>query len=216
MPITNEDIISSLVAYYKRTGVDMTALLGDPTWQSMKVYDKIEAIKKYAGEIHAGSSESLTPGEKKYYATSALLNAWPVLPAALTLGLKGSLRGVLPGLHASTVLKVGLGGAVIGVGVGSMLAYMQAKQALAHRQAVRDNLENVMKDPTTTNAIGVLSADNIHQRNTLTSNLILQRVRKEMEENFKPDEFVMDHYAEHAQNEIKHLNKTQPDINRPN
>lgn len=194
MPITNEDIISSLVAYYQRTGVDMTALLGDPTWQAMKVYDKIEAIKKYAQEIHAGSADELSRSEKKYIATDAVLNAWPVIPAIATLALHGPIMKVLPGVHGKTLIGLGIGGAVIGTGVGLIQAYIQAKQTQDYRQAIRANLQNVVQNPSNTNAIGVLATDNIRRQNFSTKDAILQRIRSELQANFHPGEWVKTEY----------------------
>lgn len=196
MPLTPEDIISGLVSYYRRTGVDMTSLLGDPTWQAMKVADKIEAIKRHAGEIHAGSHDSLTSGEKKFIATDAVMNAWPVLPAIATLALHGPIMKVLPGIQGKTLIGLGLGGAAIGLSVGAIQAYIQAKQAQDYRQAVRANLQNVARNPTTTNALGVLATDNIRRQQFSAKDAILQRIRQELAENFHPGEWVTKTYPE--------------------
>lgn len=196
MPITNEDIVSSLVAYYQRTGVDMTALLGDPTWHDLKIADKIEAVKKYAAEIHNGSGNELTSSEKSRIKTDAVMNAWPVLPAVLTLAAQNQIMHVLPGVKAKTLMGVGLGGIAIGLGVGAINAYVQANQAQKHRQALRANLERVVRDPTNTNAIGVLATSNVRSHQFSSKDAILGRIKGELNEFFHPGDFVHKNFNE--------------------
>lgn len=194
MPLTPEDIISSLVSYYKRSGVDMTALLGDPTWQAMKVADKIEAIKAHAADIHSGSTDNLTASDKKRFTTNAILNAWPVVPAVAMLALNGPIMKVLPGVQGRTLMHVGLGGVAVGLGVGALQAYMQSKQTQEYRQALRANLENVVRNPTTTNAVGVLATDNLRRENFSVIDAVRQRVQRELSENFHPGDWVDNKY----------------------
>ena|ERR1700757_4080072 len=197
MPLTNEDIIASLVAYYKRTGVDMTALLGDPTFQAMKIPDKIEAIKVYAKDIHDGSSNQLQPAEKKNIATTAVFNAWPIIPAVATLAMNSHISGLLPGIKSKTLLHLGIGGAVAGLGIGAIKGYLQARGALEYRNRLRQNLGNVVNNPTTTNAVGVLAQGNITNNQFSLGRALSQGISKELDELHSGD-FVRDRYESTA------------------
>jgi len=197
MPLTNEDIIASLVAYYKRTGVDMTALLGDPIFQAMKVHDKIEAIKVYAKDIHDGSSSWLQPAEKKNIAMTSVFNAWPVIPAVATVAMNNHISGLLPGIKSKALLSLGIGGAVAGLGIGAIKGYMQARDALDYRNRLRQNLENVVNNPTTTNAVGVLAQGNVMNHQFSLGRALLQRMPKEFDE-LHPGDFVTDRYESTA------------------
>jgi hypothetical protein len=194
MPLTNEDIISSLVAYYKRTGVDMTSLLGDPTFQSMKVKDKIGAIKIYARDIHDGSTDALTSPEKKSISYTAIANAWPIIPAIATLALQGPITGLLPGVKSKTLIGLGIGGAALGLAVGGMKGYIQARQARDYREGLRRNLANVVQNPTTTNAIGVLSLGNIRNNQFSFGSALGNTASGELDK-YNPGEFIAEKYS---------------------
>lgn len=174
--MTNEDIVAALVAYYKRTGVDMTSLLGDPSFMSLKTVDKIEAIKKYAGELHDGSSSEMGSTEKKNIAVEAAVHAWPVIPATLALATSTIGQNLLPGVKKLTLTQTAAGGLVLGLGLGGVLAYAKVRQAQAHRDAIRRNLANVARDPSTMNAIGVLSTSNVRGQGYSLSNHLLSKI----------------------------------------
>lgn len=187
----------------------MTALLGDPTWQAMKVADKIEAIKTYAHDIHAGSSDDLTSSEKRRIKTDAVMNAWPVLPSIAMLGLHSQISTAIPYLKARTLIGVGLGGVAVGLGVGAINAYIQAKQGQEQRQALRANLERVATSPTNINAIGVLSAGNIQAHHYSSKDALLTRARGELQKMFDPTEFVDNNFHKQINTALKYEQERQ-------
>ena len=162
MPLTNDDIIAGLVAYYKRTGVDMTSLLGDPTFQGMKTVQKVQAIKDYAKVIHEGSSDSLSSGEKGAIAANAAWRGFvPMIPAIGAIGAAKFAPLVLAGAHRKALLVSGLTGIAMGASLGALQGYLMARQNQVNKQSLRANLANVVNNPTTTNAVGVLASSNI-------------------------------------------------------
>lgn len=188
MPLTNEDIVSAIVAYYKRTGVDMTALLGDPTFNALKVPDKIEAIKKYSADIHAGSSSNLGSAAKKSIAVEAVMSALPVIPATIAIA-RTVMPHLMPGVKTLSLAQAAGGGLVFGLGTGAILAYARARQAQDYRNALRRNLANVVQNPDTINAIGVLSTSNVQGQSYSLKNHLVSRAL----ELYKPER--MDHWV---------------------
>lgn len=173
MPLTNEDIVSALVAYYKRTGVDMTSLLGDPTFMSLKTPDKIDAIKRYAADLHAGSSDDLRSQDKKTIAMEAAIGALPIIPAAFTILRSQAVKDLSPAIRNLSLGQALVAGLAMGAATGGMMAYAKAKQSQDYRKALRANLGNVARDPSTTNVIGVLANSNIAgQRYSLRDHIL--------------------------------------------
>lgn len=174
----------------------MTALLGDPVFQSMKTWEKIEAIKTYAKDIHDGSSSSLSSAEKKQIGLSA---AWKVgfsvIPAVTAIGINNYSPRLLKGVHSKTLIGVTLGGVAIGAAAGGLQGYFAAKNAKDHRELIRANLANVINNPTTTNAVGVLSADNIHRQNVPLKDQIISRVREKLDK-YDPGQKTIDMYKD--------------------
>lgn len=195
MPLTNEDIVAALVAYYKRTGVDMTSLLGDPTFMSLKTPDKIEAIKRHAADLHAGSSDDLRPMDKKTIAVESVMTAFPAVAAGATI--LGQANKYLPGVKSLSLGQAVAGGVTLGLITGGMMAYAKAKQAQDFRKALRNNLANVDRDPSTVNAIGVLSSSNVMgQQYSLRDHLL-----RKIDELYKPermDEWTVDRFHRNA------------------
>lgn len=182
MPLTNEDIIASLVAYYQRTGVDMTSLLGDPVFQSMKMREKVEAIKTFAGVLHDGSRDGLSPvAKKELLLDAAWKTGFAVVPAIAAIGWKSTNPFLLKGVHNKTLLGVSLGGVVMGLGAAGIHSYLTSRDAIDNKARLRANLENVVNNPSTTNAVGVLSADAIARQNRSLSSMLLHRISEKID-----------------------------------
>lgn len=175
-------IVAALLQFYKQQGVDMHYVLDDPVFSKLPLVTKIEAIKKHAAEIVAGTSPGLGRAE-----TGALLTR------ALRLGVQGALTGaaVGAGMSASTAFmtaKKGAGfgavtGLVAGLGSGALGAYQQ----FADKRAIRDQLEATAKNPTDSNVLGALSIGAINQRRVISRDEILDAVRGATESAVSPD-----------------------------
>lgn len=212
MPLTNEDIVSALVAYYKRTGVDMTSLLGDPTFMSLKTPDKIDAIKRHAADLHAGSSDDLRPRDKKTIAVEAAISAFPVVPAAIGLLSSDVGRNLLPGIRNLSLRQAVIGGLALGAATGGLVAYAKAKQSQDFRKALRANLANVARNPSTENVIGVLANSNVAGQHYSFRDHLMNKI----DQLYKPepiDEWTINRFATTAKGHQQIAQERQDAIN---
>ena len=169
MDLSSDQIVTSLIAFYRRNGVDLTYLLGDPTFQSLKVKEKIEAIKDHAAELHAGSQDRLTRQEKKRALVDSAFEALPVIPATIALARSDFARELVPALqkvHRPSVALAATGGLAAAAGIAGFRAWMSLHQDVANRKAIRQQLANAAENPGHDSAIGVLAASNIHRLNS--------------------------------------------------
>lgn len=196
MDVTSEQIVTGLIAFYKRNGVDLTYLLGDPTFQSLKTKEKVEAIKTHAKELYANSTDSLTRAEKTNILGEALFTAGATLPVLATLAMTSVAKGWYPGVH-SHALKVGGGAAIIGsLAAGAIKAGFKTSDALAHRRALRRELYNASVNPTTDAAVGVLSSSAIQNQAAPLRKLLLDKAHVAMDKAWDPAERTVATYQQ--------------------
>lgn len=186
MPLTNEQVIDSLLAFYQSRGTDLTYLINDPVFDKLPVQDKIEAIKKHAGVIHANSPSGWNAEEKAH------------LKAGIGMGVLG---GIGTGMLAAHVAKAALSsagplasamaankataavlgfGALIGSTMGGVTGYLKARSDIDSRHVLRDQLGATARDPSNSNAIGVLSVRDQYQREHTLRHLILDKVQDKL------------------------------------
>lgn len=190
MDLTSTEIVHGLLAYYKRRGVDLTHLLGDPVFQSLKTKEKIQAIKEHAAEMYNNSSDGMTSTEKKTIATSAGLAAALAVPGMLTLAMGAPSQAWAPALHLRTAL---IAGSVIGAStaaLGGLKGYLNVSDNINARRALRRELYNAATQKTTESAIGVLSAGDIHNQQAGPRRLAVAGMEKAIDDNWSPQEMM--------------------------
>lgn len=166
MSFSNEQILNSLISFYARKGVDMSYVLGDPIFQKLPIEDQVEAVKKNANKILAGTSQGLTGQEKRIIWQNALGNT--VLAGSAAAGVVGAaLHNPIfkNTMNRNKSLAFAGGTALlIGAGAGYLSGRLATDNSIASRRAIRKELETTSQSPTNDNALGVLATSHMHSR----------------------------------------------------
>jgi hypothetical protein len=180
MPLTSDQVVNSLIAFYKRHGADLTYLLGDPIFQSLSLTDRVEAVKQHAEEILKHSSTGISREEKSQIKANTLVSG-------LTGGMAASsiVNQILPRLAPSmarnrAVMMTGAAGVLTGLAIGAASGFLQSRKTHDARQALRYQLGQVVVNPSDENAIGVFSIGAQHQRNSIMRNALIDRASSTM------------------------------------
>lgn len=200
MTLSNEQIVASLIAFYRRNGVDLTYLLGDPTFQSLKVHEKVEAIKAHAAEIYNNSSDNLTKAEKARIGFEAGATAMVTAPALFGLHTAGMFDKLAPtlnrGLHNRSLASAAVMGVGGGLLAGALKGAFSTLSAQRDRQALRRELRNAAVNPGTDSAVGVLATNNIQRHVHPLRELLVDRAHQ-MLDRFNPEDAVHNSYLNH-------------------
>lgn len=192
MAITNEQIIDSMIAFYRARGLDLTYVLSDPVFMKLPTEDKIQAIQKHARTIYEGTPASFNDQERARFKVSLVANAAKGGLAGATAA--SLVRKAYPMLASTTAaslaakkslgatLAIGLGIGTIG---GAVVGYMQNKATAQNRQDLRNQLANTARDPSLSNAVGVLSTQSITPLLHITRDAIIERISGSVEERYK-------------------------------
>lgn len=155
MNLTDDQIVRFLIDKYKQEGKDLSFLLSDPVFAQLPLGSKVEALKKYAAELVAGSNTGMNRNDWKSIgkttAVSAMVgalgankfvNSKTIQDLAASKGL--NLGGVSNLLSRKGFLTAATMGALGG------LAYsgINVAEALSARRKVKSNLEQLANNPT--------------------------------------------------------------------
>jgi hypothetical protein len=181
MPISNEQVVDSLIAFYKSRGADVSYLFSDPVFTHLPIQDKVEAIKRNAKQIHDSSPVKWNSEEKAGViggAVSGALGGVGLGMLATRTFQEGLLGKPLASMMAhNKAIASGIAAATIfGTGVGIMSAYAAGKSKVDARQGLRNQLGLVVKDPSDQNAVGALSIQEQIKRNHTLRDAILGKV----------------------------------------
>lgn len=155
--MNNEQIILSLLAFYKGQGMDLHYLLDDPVFDKMPVSDKVVFIKKHALDIYHGIPTGMSRTEKKSLAMATALGAFQGVGLGSAAGLAAAKKLNV----ASSPTAAIVGGIMLGI-PSAIHAYRNAKSQVDSRNALRTQLGNYLAAPSDANAVGVLSIRGIH------------------------------------------------------
>lgn len=188
MPLSNEQIISGLIAYYRQRGVDLSYILGDELFSKLPPAEKVEIIKNKAAEIVQGSSPNFSKSEKLETGVNLLEGAGV---GALMGGIganaivKANLASVasrnIPGVISRSRNMAILGGAIGGATIGLLGGYLASRQKANARAALYKELQNAANNPTDINAIGALSAANVHNISHSARALLVDKALKHLD-----------------------------------
>jgi hypothetical protein len=194
MPLSNDQVVASLIAFYKRQGADLTYLLGDPIFQGLPLADRIEAVKKHATEILNHSSDSFAPDEKAKIRANLLFDTLSGATLA-GAGIHAALSAMKPVASMSPrAAAITLGtGAFLGATGGLIGGLLGAEKSRAERQALRGELGRVSISPTDDNAIGTLALKGQYNRSSAFKNAIIDRIQKHFET--KGNDYIRDRAA---------------------
>lgn len=223
MSLSNEQIVFSLISYYKNKGIDLSHVLSDPVFQSLKMPDRIEAIKRHASEIIQGSNHDISKVGRDALKADVLIGISTGIGAGITakaLAKEIMYKSVPHTTQVFSHVKPNLvaWGATIGVGalVGGMAGYMSgsisAADARDRRKALLRSVHEVSKNPSTENAIGVFSHIGQVERENVFRNKILNRIASDIDKGKQRSfEFGLPrHYLETYDRADGHFHSTIP------
>ena len=171
--MNDQQVVSSLLAFYRQQGIDLSYVLDDLIFTKLPLASKIEAIKTHAQEIVDGTS----PGFNKVDRNAILARtARSIVTGGLTGGSLGAALGAgIPGFDPR---KTAIIGAVTGAASGLGSAVLSRIGEVSSRKAVRGQLEAAAKNPTDVNAIGALSIQGIHGRQGAAREQLVQSLQE--------------------------------------
>lgn len=171
--MNDQQVVTSLLAFYRQQGMDLSYVLDDPLFSKLPLASRIQAIKAHAQEIVDGTS----PGFNKIDRQDILARtARAIVTGGLTGGSLGAALGAgVPGFDPK---KTAILGAITGAASGLGGAMISRTQDLMARRAVRNQLEATAQNPTDTNAVGSLSIQGIHKRQGAAREHLLQSLQE--------------------------------------
>lgn len=192
MSLDSAQVVNSMISFYRRKGADLSYLLGDPVFTKLPLEDKVEAIKNHATTLLNGTSSRLNQQERGLVRGEI---GGAMVGGALTgFGVAKAVMnntGYGNALARNKALAVTAGVAALsGLGAGALMGRIKADKLYSQRQAIRNELFRTAKDPSTDNALGVLSAGHLHNNLSLSRENILDKVMK------KVDHFVSENQSD--------------------
>lgn len=171
--MNDQQVVSSLLAFYKQQGMDLSYVLDDPIFLKLPLASKVEAIKNNAQEIVDGTS----PGFNRIDRQAILARtARSILAGGMAGGSLGAALGAgIPGFDPR---RTALIGAITGAASGLGSEVLGRSQELLARKAVRHQLEAAAANPSDVNAIGALSVRGIHGRQGAARDQIISSLQE--------------------------------------
>lgn len=177
--------------FYKSRGVDMTYMLGDPIFQRLPIEDRVAAIKEHAATILAGTPEKLNREERGMVWGETGLGALTGAGVGFSIGKFAlshpHLKDLIP---KSKALALASGFALLGgAASGALIGRLKSDQLYGGRQALRSSLHSAAINPSTTNAIGVLSTSPLYSITSVNRhsliNAAMGKLRGDLGDNLK-------------------------------
>lgn len=143
--MTDDQIINSLINYYRDQGLNVVGILDNPIFTQLSTPTKVEMIKKYAHALSSGGA-GFTSKEMRDAKMGVALSAagGAVVGAASGFAARG-LKGTLGG--AGWGLALG-GGALIGTAGGLANSAYALYNARNHRRTLHDAVSALGNSPT--------------------------------------------------------------------
>lgn len=160
-----EQIVKTLIEFYKNKGIDLYAVVDDPLFAGLPMPKKVELLKQFASHIGQGTSRGLSKAD-----ISAILKdaAWAGAGTAFVAG-----TGISTALSYFSGGKIPFKALALGVGAGSALSalasVMESRKRIRDRQEIGSKLDTLVDDPSDANAINLLATRNfqIHPNSTV-------------------------------------------------
>lgn len=181
--MNDNQIVLSLLNFYKNEGIDLHQILDDPIFVKLSTPTKIEMIKRHAKEIHDGTVSGVTRGDLKRAGWSAL---WHGLMGAMTgAAASAATAKLIPGGRISPAAI--LLGAAPGIGFGLGLSALQSAGTVMNRMDMKKRLADAVEDPTGEAAVGVLAKRNLQRthQDSVAFNKFLDRIENNTDERSK-------------------------------
>lgn len=164
MQLSDDQVVRLLISRYKQSDIDLSQVVHDPVFNDLPLSAKVDALKKYAGELAAGTSSRFTKKDLNPvflgtgFGALAAASAVPGLLSKTGLGPRvlGSLQQRMSHNKAliGTMIIAGTAGAI----VGGITSLVDAHGTKSIRVADKNILQKLSTNPTDGSAVFGLSA----------------------------------------------------------
>lgn len=181
--MTENEIVLSLLDFYKQKGIDLYKVLDDPTFKALSLQTRLDAIKHYAQMIHDDTPRGIAKRDFKEGLKSLFVQA----------GL-GAVTGALASAGTAVTFNKGRispGAPLLGAMVGGMSGAIASGFSLASkrrdRNLMNDHIKEVIESPTDVNALRYLTANNVRSTLTESGNKILNKIQEKVDTGINAD-----------------------------
>lgn len=186
--ISDEQILDSLLAFYRRKNMDFSHFFSEKTFRDLPIRSKINFIRERAAELERGVSSKWSPEDSSHLVAGTL--------DGIITGAAAGLVGAQAGMYAlskmgpiankmarnKSVAYALATSAILGTVGGAMGAMASRQRTIDNRRALKNELTNVRNNPTIENTIGVFpvinSANDYHPLRDVILNRITDNTSK--------------------------------------
>jgi uncharacterized membrane protein len=181
--MNENEIVLSLLDFYKQKGIDLYRVLDDPTFKALSLQTRLDAIKHYAQMIHDDTPHGIAKRDFREGLRSLFVQA----------GL-GAVTGALASAGTAVTFnkgKISPGAPILGAMVGGMSGAITSAFSTASRRRDRmimnQHIKDVIDNPTNENALRYLTANNVRSTLTESGNKILNKIQEKVDAGVNAD-----------------------------
>jgi len=179
--MNDEQIVLSLLNFYRNEGIDLHQILDDPIFNSLPLQSKIDMIKRHAQAIHDGIHPGFSRHELRGMGKSML---WHGILGGITGATASKTTAKLFSGGRPTPAAIALGATAGAVSALSMSA-LRRLNAQAEKKELRDKLLSVAQNPSDEAALHTLAKRNLQNslraENSSAFNKFLDRIAQKSE-----------------------------------
>jgi hypothetical protein len=158
--MNEEQIILSLIAFYKKEGIDLHQVLDDPMFNALPIFERVKLIKQHAKMIHDGIDPRLTKTEFRDARNDILLKGLGSGFAGYQAGKAVQALFGPQGVRRNAVLAGATTGLVFGGGYAAVKAYEQRKE----KKRMINQFADLSRHPTDDTAVQTLALRGLQRR----------------------------------------------------
>jgi hypothetical protein len=173
--MNEEQIVLSLIALYKREGVDVHQLLDEPLFNALPVQRRVELVKMYAQQLHDGIKTGLTRRDAKNFLKDVLYSG-AMGGATGFAAVKALSRS---GMVSPASLTAGI---FAGLGTGVAISTLKNMDRMGNKHRLKSYFGLTAKNPTDSNAIQSMGFHNLRTRVNKEDSEVFNKVLQRMDE----------------------------------
>lgn len=154
--MNDEQVVLSLISFYKKEGIDLHNILDDPLFISLPLASKVQAIKKFAGDIKENMGKGVSMADTKGLMSTIIYSA-----------IGGGITGFSAGAATSKLFKGGINpfesalmGAGVGIGAGAASFALDSVKRINDKRRLRAYLTELSESPSDENAFNTIALRN--------------------------------------------------------
>ena len=177
-----DQIVKSLLEFYKEQGTDLYAVLDDPLFEKLPLEEKIRLLKKHSNDIIAGTKKDMSKEEiRNILLEAGLFGMGAGMMSASTAGAVANNFS-----NARIPYKYLALGALAAGGLGAATSVMTSRNLINKRKTLVEKLRELQDTPTDNNAIKLLALRNqqvhpnthVHQEMGAMTKKLLEKIKE--------------------------------------